>query len=195
MIRDLATPEFRYDDGGGFTRWFPTEEYKHSLMLALCSKYNLSTFVETGTCEGHGVNFAKRHFERVYSIELGDYYYNRAVELFKDDINVTLIHGDSGKELRALLPKIGADRTLFYLDAHFSGGLTVKSPNYSGSWAAPLREEMRAIFEGLVPGVILIDDLQEFWTDGLPEAVIETAKAYPEWQLEIEAGLGLLIKK
>jgi hypothetical protein len=186
-MEDFVKPELRYDDSGRM--WFATEEYKHSLMLDFAIRFNLSTFIETGTCEGHGVKFARNHFKQVYSIELSDYYYTKATEMFKDDKNVTIIHGDSGVELRKLLAQIPPTPMLFYLDAHFSGGQTVGG-SYPGNWCAPLREELTAIFDLDPPqAYIIVDDMQDFWKEGLPEQGIETVSQYPKWEQEIKAGL------
>src|SRR5271157_151112 len=95
-MEDTVKVELRYDNNG--TRWFPTEEYKHGVLLYFAARFNLRTFVETGTHHCWTLEAVYKQFDQSYSIELGDDYYNAAVEKFKGINNVTLIHGDSGAE-------------------------------------------------------------------------------------------------
>jgi hypothetical protein len=190
---DPVKIELRYDNNG--TWWFPTEEYKHALLLDFATRFGLSTFIETGTCDGHCTRFASQHFKQVYSIELGDFYYNKAVETFKNDKNVTLIHGDSGAQLWELLSRIPDSPTLFYLDAHFSGGQTVKGP-YAGMWHDPLEPELKAILDkNLKQCIIVVDDMQDFWHSGLPEKGARVVAGYPDWEQEIKAGMMRIWRK
>ena len=173
---DLKNPTYIAPYQTGF-------EWKHALLLHLAKKFNLRTFVETGTHQCWTLDAVSQHFDRVYSIELGDNYYNAAVEKYKDVKNVTLIHGDSGAELRKLLLGLPKTPTLFYLDAHYSGGETV------GRNRLPLRNELRAIFDSSIPGIVVIDDCVPYWEYGIPETAIETVSEYPAWRQEIKHGL------
>ena len=67
----------------------------------------------------------KTDFELLYSIELDGKLFLRAQKKFKKVNNIRLIFGDSGgksKEVMALIDR----PTLFYLDGHYSGGITAK---------------------------------------------------------------------
>ena len=180
-MNDNVKPDLRYDNNG--TRWFPTEEYKHAILLDFAKTYNLRQFVETGTHHCWTLDAVYRQFDWSYSIELGDDYYNSAVEKLGHIINVNLIHGDSSVELPRLLKDLNRIPTLFYLDAHFSGGGTV------GQNQLPLQAELRAIFQSGFDGIIVIDDCVPYWQDGIPEVAAATVAEYPEWQQEIKHGL------
>lgn len=92
----------------------------------LFSKYknNYSTFIETGTYLGDGVQAAlNAGFSNVISIELAPTHYNICKNRFTTNTNVEILFGDS----RLLLPNIlktHNENILFWLDAHCSGGET-----------------------------------------------------------------------
>jgi hypothetical protein len=65
------------------------------------------------------------HFDKIYSIELSDYLYESARNRFKDVVNVEILHGDSGTLLAGLMGKL-QQPALFWLDAHYSMGETVR---------------------------------------------------------------------
>jgi len=109
-------------------------------------------FVETGTYHGDGIRAAlDAGFQTVYSIELNEELYKRAVEEFRDDPRVHLVHGDSALELGSIVATLeGAEATL-WLDAHASGPL-----RYDGG--TPIVHEIRAIAKSGCKATILIDD-------------------------------------
>lgn len=119
-------------------------------------RYKPGVFVETGTYLGDMVEAQKEYFTKVYSIELSKKLYKRAVNRFKGDTNVKLLQGDSGKVLNNLLPEL-KQVTLFWLDGHYSEGITAK-----GELECPVREEMDAILKSDQMHVILIDDARMF---------------------------------
>ncbi len=67
----------------------------------------------------------KDAFKDVYSVEIGDDLYNAAKQKFRNSKNVHLFHGDSGKVLAELLYRIDQP-ALFWLDGHYSAGITAK---------------------------------------------------------------------
>ena len=102
------------------------------------------------------VEAMKGRFEKIYSIELNDELYGKAKERFVSDKNVTLLHGDSGEVLPMLLSNI-TEPVLFWLDGHYSAGITSK-----GNLNTPIVKELRAICEDSTKHVILIDDARLF---------------------------------
>ena len=62
-------------------------------------KYGYSVLLETGTYLGDMVESQKKFFKKVISIELGIDLYEMAKKRFKNDKNVEIIQGDSGKVL------------------------------------------------------------------------------------------------
>lgn len=118
------------------------------------------TFVETGTYRGGTTAYAARLFEQVHSIELDPALARGARERFAGDSRITVHEGNSAAVLRALLPTLSTS-CLFWLDAHYSGGVTAR-----GDSDCPLVQELEAIAALAVkPCALLIDDVQLFGTD------------------------------
>lgn len=130
---------------------------KCGYLLEIKRRYGLNVFVETGTYMGQTVEVMKEHFSEVYSIELSEELYNRAIKKFSGCENVNLICGDSGIELGGVMQKL-SEAALFWLDGHYSGGITAKSNRET-----PIMEELEHIFDAPDLGhVVVIDDAREF---------------------------------
>ena len=114
-------------------------------------------FIETGTYLGHGVRSAiAAGFGRIISIEVGDFMYKRAKDIFSDCPQVTIMYGDSGVVLGPLLAGIDEQIT-FWLDGHFAGPLTGR-----GEKVNPLEEELVAIKAHKIrTHTIIIDDVKQ----------------------------------
>jgi predicted SAM-dependent methyltransferase len=140
----------------------------------LKSAFNLDVFVETGTYLGDSAIAASKVFEQVHTIELSDNLYQSAIEKFKDNPKIRCYPGDSADVMRKLVPALSG-RVLFWLDGHYSGGITSSGKNNT-----PILSELEAI--GLLPSkeaVILIDDLRLFQN---PKSAFKTAlslEGYP----------------
>jgi len=126
-------------------------------------KFNIQLLVETGTFKGDMVEAQKAHFKKIYSIELGDELYINAVQRFQNDKNVSILQGDSALVLNDILKEI-AEPTLFWLDGHYSAGITAKADKNT-----PILAELEQILNHLDSHVILIDDARLFTgTDDYP---------------------------
>lgn len=127
-------------------------------------RFRPEMFVETGTLFGD-MTFAQRNnFLQLYSIELDDYLFARAVRRFSRYPQVRILHGDSGQKITEVLREV--DRPcLFWLDAHYSGGITAH-----GEKMTPIFDEIRHILNHPIKThVIVIDDARLFnGTDGYP---------------------------
>lgn len=124
-------------------------------------KKKCNVFVETGSNIGDGIQAAlKAGFEKVYSIELDEKFYNQCKERFKDDNRVNLILGDSMVELPKLINKIKELNFLLWLDAHWS------MEGYVGEMMHDfLPKEMLALIpfkDKLKDAVIMIDDMNHY---------------------------------
>ncbi len=153
----------------------PYPEVKQKIISNYAREFSLNTLVETGTFLGGTINALKHEFRRIYSIELGDKLYQDAKERFRRYPHITLLQGDSGKVLAEILPQIH-EPCLFWLDAHYSSGITAK-----GDTDTPIREELRLIFNHPIQNhVILIDDARDFQGGEYPsiEQVYQEAKAH-----------------
>lgn len=138
----------------------PPHIIKQGVLRKYAQEYGLTILVETGTFFGDMVEAMRQDFERIYSIELSDELYKKARQRFKGAINIELVHGDSGTEIERIVKQL--DRpALFWLDGHFSGGMTAR-----GGQDTPVLEEVRHILASAEPGhVIVIDDARCFGTD------------------------------
>lgn len=120
-------------------------------------KWGATVFVETGTYLGDTVNAMKGNFKKIYSIELSNELFKKAQARFSGCSNITLIEGDSSAKLNELLPSI-SEPALFWLDGHYSGGVTAR-----GELSTPIYKEVEGILKHAVDNhVILIDDARLF---------------------------------
>lgn len=139
------------------SRMPPPPHVKHEVLRRHAREFNLDTFVETGTYLGDTVYAMRRACNRIYSIELSKELAKKARRRFSKFTNIQILEGDSTVILPQILKSIDTP-CLFWLDAHFSGGVTV-----AGSSPMPILEEVRAIIEHPVRGhVILVDDSRSF---------------------------------
>jgi hypothetical protein len=122
----------------------------------LGKKFNLETFIETGTADGTTSDQVRDGFKDVYTIEFTSHWHENAMARFAGT-NVHPIRGDSKTRLRELLLEIPNTRTLFFLDAHFHG-----PPQPDGKPGVllndPLPGEIPAIMELRPDSLIVIDD-------------------------------------
>ena len=138
----------------------PPHLVKQQVLREFAGRFGLEILVETGTFRGDMVQAMKSCFKMVYSIELSDELFEAARRRFHRQANVEIIHGDSGRELSRLIPRL--DRpTLFWLDGHYSAGNTAR-----GEKDTPVYEELDAIFNSHLENyAIIIDDARLFGVD------------------------------
>lgn len=119
-------------------------------------KDKANVFVETGTHIGYTVEMAiEIGFKTIYTIELADHFYKRAVAKFKQYKHVFPIYGDSSIKLREILNKVN-EPCLFWLDGHWSAGDTARGPV-----DVPLYQELEVIKNyNNKNHTILVDDVR-----------------------------------
>ena len=124
--------------------------------------FRADAFVETGTFMGGTTLEASQIFSSVHTIELSKELYLKARPRFAGRDHIRTYQGDSGKLLPDILKTVEG-KVVFWLDGHYSEGVTAKSETNS-----PILEELRAIKNANVSdAIILIDDLRMFpnsWT-------------------------------
>jgi hypothetical protein len=157
---------------------------KHSTIRRYGRRFGSEILVETGTFLGDTLWVLKDSFRKLYSIELSPELHADAVKRFAADSHVHLLQGDSAALLPALMSELGG-RTLFWLDGHFSGGITAR-----GSKDTPIVEELETIFaSGREDDVILIDDARMFdGTDNyppIPDVVALVKLRRPQWSVNV----------
>lgn len=154
----------------------PPPAAKHENLRACARKYGLRVLVETGTYRGDTIQALRNDFARIYSIELSPALFAQAQDRFRSAPNVELIHGDSGEKLADLMRRLDQP-ALFWLDGHYSAGITAK-----GDKITPIFEELGHIFSAPPrPHAIVIDDARLFGTDpGYPtlEELIRFVRAH-----------------
>ena len=125
---------------------------------------NDADFVETGTYYGLTVDFCKKYFKKIYSIELNHDLFEFNKKRFRDNKKIDLLEGDSGELLNILLTnKTLSKNCVFWLDGHYSDKETSIS-----SKTSPIIEELTDIFKFKTiqnNWIILIDDKRLF--DGI----------------------------
>lgn len=165
----------------------PPHAVKQQNLRDFRTRFDLKILVETGTFKGEMVEAMKGEFEKVYSVELAKDFHRKAVERFRPDPHVDILHGDSGKVFAELVPKL--DRpTLFWLDGHYSAGNTAR-----GEKDTPVMEELEHIFaQSDLRCVILIDDARCF--EGKSEQVypsMDEVRSFvhshrPDWDVSVD---------
>jgi len=135
----------------------PPHQIKQLAIQNYKNRFGLNVLVETGTYLGDMIEAQKKKFDRIFSIELGEKLWRKAVNRFKNEKHITLIHGDSGEVLKSISEKLN-EPALFWLDGHYSGGITAK-----GNLECPILKELDAIFlYSKFNHVLLIDDARCF---------------------------------
>ena len=143
----------------------PPHGIKQGVVKEYARTYQCRIFFETGTYLGDMIQAVKNDFRHIYSVELSECLYQRVQLRFKKDHHIIFLQGDSGKVIRETLKQI-KEPCLFWLDAHYSGGITT-----TGNKHSPIIEEINTILKHPIKNhVILIDDARMFvGKDGYPE--------------------------
>jgi len=175
-----------------FLHEFPSESHNKRLFIFQMAKENkIPVFIETGTYLGDTVSALRYSFREIYSIELDEKLAQRAKNIFKKYKYIHILQGDSSKILPAILEDIKKP-TLFWLDAHYSGGITAK-----GEKENPILDELQTILNWWIDGsVILIDDNRLFkkennWPE-IEDIKSLVVKLKPNLKLEVFENLDLI---
>lgn len=129
------------------------------------NSYQDATWVETGTYMGRTTEVLAGHGSKVYSIEPEPTLFANAKKYLRNFEHVELINGTSEKIFPSLLPKIHGSVN-FWLDGHYSAGLTFKGPQDT-----PILDELKHIAENMSHFknmCVLVDDVRCF-NPQLPE--------------------------
>lgn len=124
-----------------------------------------ATWVETGTFLGQTTQLLAKHGTQVYSIEPEPKLFARARTLFSQCGNVEILNGTSEEVFPTLLPRISGDVN-FWLDGHYSAGITFKGPQDT-----PILDELECISRNINNFgriCVLVDDIRCF-NPRLPE--------------------------
>ena len=105
------------------------------------------------------MDYAVRNaFRTLFTIELNEDLWKRAKNRLRAYPHIQICQGDSCKVLPEILKVISDQACLFWLDGHYSGGITARGPRET-----PIVQELTTIFAHRVKDhVILIDDARCF---------------------------------
>lgn len=134
------------------------ESLSPNFLSTLANLTQATTFCESGTAFGHTTENAAKIYKEIYTTEISASLFIQAKDYLKKYNNVHIFHGDSSELFPKILPYI-KDKTLFWLDGHYSGGPTEK-----GKMACPIWFELDAIKKNKITNsVIAIDDIRTFY--------------------------------
>ncbi len=126
-----------------------------SLVLELKKKFEVETFIETGTYYGNTAVWASSHFNTI-TIEYARTIYDRTVEKYRHITNINFLFGDSKVILKEIIPKL-TQPAVIWLDGHWSAGET-----YGEGDECPVIGEIQSIVDSKYPHFIFIDDAHLF---------------------------------
>jgi hypothetical protein len=154
------------------------------------SGYNV--LVETGTYKGDMVFAQREYFKKIYSIELSQALFEMAQKRFRGHPGITLLQGNSGDVIANVLKEL-KEPAIFWLDGHYSGGITATIEKYS-----PIVEELQTIIaNNQLQHIILIDDARGFNGEhGYPtieEMKDITVKHFPGYHLAVNEDIIRLV--
>jgi hypothetical protein len=130
----------------------------------LVEEFKPDIFFETGTYDGGTTTVAASFFKQVYTVELSEELYKTAAHSLTLLPNVSMYCDSSPAMIKKVVPTFDG-RILFWLDAHFSGGNTVRSNDDTSDPDAytAIRKELAAIKECNIQNcTILLDDIRGF---------------------------------
>ncbi len=157
--------------------------WKQDLLKFLGTTFKLKTFIETGTCDGGTLGGIFQSFEDIHTIELSDHYYGISCNRFKDIKHIHLYKGNSAEVLEQILGKLPNVPTLFWLDAHPSGGLTANGGD-------PLPAEISTVMKLRPDALMVIDDQ----SDDKLSNVVAAGVNLSGWTKEFRTGVVFLHK-
>lgn len=118
-----------------------------------------ATWVETGTYKGDTTALLSLNSKKVFTIEPAEHLFAAAENRFASQSNVEVIKGLSEEIFPTLIPKLSGEVN-FWLDGHFSAGITHQGPKDT-----PIEEELACIEQYLGNFsrlAVLVDDVRCF---------------------------------
>ncbi|MBI5274172.1 MAG: hypothetical protein HY860_03870 [Chlamydiales bacterium] len=132
------------------------------LMTKMKKTFHPSDFVETGTYLGESAELGAKYFNTVYTVEIFKEAYDQASARLQRYANVHCFHDNSLNFLKQN-GNFFSEKSLFWLDAHYSGlgtGTLYMGEDYVKS---PLKDEIAELMSNFKSHyVILIDDIRGY---------------------------------
>jgi len=156
---------------------------KRAVVASFARRVRPDTFVETGTYRGDTLARIRPLVARCISIELDPTLASAAQRRFAKYGGVEVRVGDSAIVLAEVVRTLSGS-ALFWLDGHYSGGVTADSGK------SPIIQELTSILASELDATILVDDARLFdGSDGYPTVseVVELIKGHqPDLHCVIE---------
>lgn len=129
----------------------------HDVIEEQARSVGANTLIETGTHIGNTSLLFKDLFSEIHTIELDRRLYEIAKIRLSAHPHIITHHGASQSLLPLIAPSV-KEPCIFWLDAHYSGGVTAL-----GSTQTPIEQELRLIYLHFrIKSTILIDDAKDF---------------------------------
>jgi hypothetical protein len=161
----------------------PPHAIKARAVINQARGHNVRVLVETGTCLGEMARKCSKYFKQIWTIELSETLAAEAAKRLGKRRNVRVLRGESSGLLPQILTAI-REPVVFWLDAHYSGGVTAK-----GATECPLVRELQIIAEHACHDhIILIDDVRLMGSGDYPslKTVCELARRInPRYRIEV----------
>jgi hypothetical protein len=156
---------------------------KQGIVVDVVKNSGAAYFVETGTYRGDTLSRVRPHVARAVSVELDPTLARLAEARFRRGQNVVIHQGDSAQLMSSIVGEL-TERAVFWLDGHYSGGVTADSGE------CPVLHELQSVLVDERSHTVLIDDARLFdGTDGYPtiEQVTDLAsRLRPEYSVRID---------
>ena len=115
-------------------------------------------FVETGTFRAVTISTMEPYFNKLFTIEVAEPLWKAAKTKYQKKSKINFILGDSSKEIPKLIKNELDKPTIFFLDGHYSAGVTGYAEKH-----VPLYEELTSIINDFKSeAIIIIDDIRIF---------------------------------
>lgn len=164
----------------------PPHMAKQRMVHEFATRFGTRTLVETGTYYGDMIAAMRSSFDRIVSIELSQDLHRLAKIQFAGCDNVELIQGDSAEEISGVIATLEGP-TLFWLDGHYSAGVTAK-----GDVDTPISEELEHVLreDESRRHVVLVDDARCFGSDPsyptLQRVVTRVHESWPAASIDVD---------
>ena len=133
--------------------------------------------IETGTFQGDFVESVLHEYDHIHTIEILKPLWEKAVDKFKDDDNVTCYLGDSSDKLGEILEDID-EPVIFWLDGHTAP-------------VSPILKELEIIKNHHIKThTIMVDDVRQFEKYGTSKEEVRSAPEAinPDYTIEYVNG-------
>jgi len=140
----------------------PHPYVKRSILISEAKRIKADTFVETGTFLGDTSEILSKVCNAVHTIEIEPNLTKKAKKRFEKRTNIHVWGGDSALILPKVMLHLNSGNVLFWLDGHYSGGITGGQEKQNPIW-----NEIKAISESKESSnfSIFIDDANSFGSD------------------------------